>query len=257
ANDFFRMNTGNARHMIQIFGPPQTKELVDTAFHFIAISVRPFAAENPSAYQTNDGHLASPFVAHDVEREGTIFRDDKLRVIAAENTHYALMSAASRKQMRSYSYRFETAHGVIVFTGDTGPSDVVASLANGADVFVAEASSRDPEDLDRFVSLTATQNHWSPARTKAFGAHMQREHLDAASIGQLASKAHVGSVLLYHYRPRNKDDEAAYVSGVKKYFPGPVFASADLDRYCLDATHRKGSEATLMVNLCREQSPVH
>lgn len=257
ANDFFRLNSASARHRIQIFGPPQTKELVDTAFHFIAISVRPFAAANPSDYQTKDGQLASPFVAHEVERVGTIFRDDRIRVIAAENTHYALMPAASRKQMRSYSYRFETAHGVIVFTGDTGPSDAVASLANGADVFVAEASSRDPEGLDRFVSLMATQNHWSPGRTKDFRAHMQRQHLDAASIGQLASKAHVGSVLLYHYRPRNKDDEAAYISGVKKYFPGPVFASADLDRYCLDAPPGKGREATFMVNPCREQSPAH
>jgi ribonuclease BN (tRNA processing enzyme) len=257
ANDFFSLNSASARHMIQIFGPPQTKELVDTAFHFIAISVRPFAAQNPSAYKTNDGHLASPFVVHEVERVGTIFRDDRIRVIAAENTHYALMSVASRKQMKSYSYRFETAHGVIVFTGDTGPSDAVASLASGADVFVAEASSRDPEDLDRFVSLAATQNHWSPARTKAFHAHMQREHLDAASIGHLASKAHVGSVLLYHYRPQNKNDVAAYISGVKKYFAGPVFASADLDRYCLDATHGKGSGATFVVNPCREQSPAH
>lgn len=258
ANDFFSLNSASgAGHMIQIFGPPQTKELVDTAFHFIAISVRPFAAENPASYPSNNGHLASPFVVHEVERVGTIFRDDKIRVIAAENTHYALMSAASRKQMKSYSYRFETAHGVIVFTGDTGPSDAVASMAKDADVFVAEASSLDPEDLDRFVSLMAAQNQWSPARTKAFHAHMQREHLDAASIGKLASKAHVGSVLLYHYRPRDKNDVAAYISGVKTYFPGPVFASADLDRYCLVAITGKGSGAAFMVNPCREQSPAH
>jgi len=40
-------------------------------------------------------------------------------------------------------------------------------------------------------------------------------------------------VILYHYDPADKADQAAFVSGVRKYFSGPVFAPDDLDRYCL------------------------
>jgi cytidine deaminase len=43
-----------------------------------------------------------------------------IRVVAAENTHYALMPAESRQIMKSYCYGIETPHGLIVFTGDTG-----------------------------------------------------------------------------------------------------------------------------------------
>ena len=57
----------------------------------------------------------------------------RIRVTAAENTHYALMPPEDRKLLKSFSYRIETPHGAIVFTGDTAPSDAVARLAKGAD----------------------------------------------------------------------------------------------------------------------------
>jgi len=52
----------------------------------------------------------------------------------------------------------------------------------------------------------------------------------------MAAQAGVKSVVLYHYNPA---DPAAYVAAVKKNFSGPVFAPADLDRYCLHAIDRK------------------
>src|SRR5690242_12147347 len=151
ANDFVHTDLFGATVSFDIYGPPQTRELVDAAFHFITIGFRPFEAENPSASRAANGQFASPFVAHEFDQDGVIFRDNKIRVIATENSHYALMPLPQRAAFRSYSYRIETPHGVIVFTGDTGPSDAVARLAKGADVLVAEASSRDREDRDRFI----------------------------------------------------------------------------------------------------------
>jgi ribonuclease BN (tRNA processing enzyme) len=252
ANDFFRLrlNMAAAGQTIDIYGPPQTKELVDAAFRYISISFRPNAAENPPSYRMVNGEFASPFVTHEIEHEGVIFQDDKIRITAAENTHYALMSADLRQRMKSYSYRIETPHGSIVFTGDTGPSDVVAQLARGADVLVAEASYRDAVDLDRFVNSMAKQNHWPAGRIKAFRAHFQFEHLDSNAVGELASKAQVKSVLLYHYNPVDKADQAAYVNGVKNHFPGPVFASADLDRYCLGTSTDRQSPGARNLSRC-------
>mgnify|MGYP001557655682 CR=1 FL=1 len=229
ANDFFRQSLTGRPEPIDIYGPPQTKELVDAAFHFITVAFRPF--ENLP--QPTNGAYPSPFAAHEFDRDGLVFKDDKIRVTAAENTHYALMPPQRREAFKSYAYRIETPHGVIVFTGDTGPSGAVAHLARGADVLVAEANNGNPEDVEKAVASMAARSHWSPAQAKNFRAHFQVEHLDTHEIGQLAAQAKVKAVLLYHYVPQNKADQAAYVAGVRTAFSGPVFAPDDLDRYCL------------------------
>src|SRR6185312_8595480 len=128
ANDFFRQHTVGRPERINIYGPPQTKELVDAAFHFITVALRPFENIPPRA----NGSYPSPFVTHEFDRDGVVFQDDKIRVTAAENSHYALMPPQRRRQFKSFSYRIETPHGIIVFTGDTGPSEAVERLARGA-----------------------------------------------------------------------------------------------------------------------------
>ncbi|HKR30106.1 MAG TPA: MBL fold metallo-hydrolase [Terriglobales bacterium] len=247
ANDYFRLGLARSTPSIHIYGPPQTKELVDAAFRYITITVRPFASENPSDFHVVNGEFASPFVAHEIDHEGVIFQDDKIRVIAAENTHYTLMPAEDRKHLKSFSYRFETPHGAIVFTGDTASSDAVARLAKGSDVLLAEVSYRDAEDLDQTVTAMAARTHATPERTKTFRSHFEFEHLDTKAVGELASKAQVKSVLLYHYNPADKADEAAFVSGAKRYFPGPVFAPADLDRYCLGLSGKSNDNTRILA----------
>jgi len=245
ANDFFLERPTATDNYIEIYGPPQTRELVDAAFRFITVGFRPFAAENPAGFRIVNGQFANPFVTHEFNRDGPVFRDNKISVTAAENSHYALMPNHQREELKSYSYRIETPHGVIVFTGDTGPSEAVARLAKGADLLVAEASSRDSADLNRLIKSMTAQMHWSAQRAQRFRAHFQFEHLDTSSIGELATKAGVKTVLLYHYDPEDKVDQAAYVNGVKKHFSGQVFAPDDLDRYCMN---------TGIVGRCPRQS---
>ncbi len=229
ANDFFRQSVAGRPEPINIYGPPQTKELVDAAFHFITVGFRPF--EN--LLLPVNGSYQSPFVTHEFDRDGVIFQDDEIRVTAAENSHYALMPPQRRAQFKSFSYRIETPHGVIVFTGDTGPSEALERLTRGADVLVAEANNRDPQDVEKVTGAMAARSHWSSEQAKAFRAHFEVEHLDTNEIGHLAAKAQVKAVLLYHYVPQNKADQAAYVTGVRTAFSGQVFAPDDLDRYCL------------------------
>lgn len=235
-DDFFMLNLRGATASIGIYGPPQTRELVDASFHFVTVAARPFAVENPETYPPMAaGQFPSPFKVHEFGRDGLIYQDDKIRVTAAENSHYALMSAQERKTFKSYSYRIETPYGTIVLTGDTGPSDAVTRLAHGADVLIAEADAVNAADRDRFIEMMASRNHWTAERKRGFRAHFVSEHLDTGEIGQMASRAHVRSVILYHYDPSSRADQAAHVSGVKQYFGGPVFAPDDLDRYCMSA----------------------
>jgi len=192
-----------------------------------------FAAEKPGFQLGQPNHgLTSPFVAHEVDGDGIVYRDDKIQITAAENSHYALMPAQFRAHFKSYSYRIQTPHGVVVFTGDTGPSDAVVKLAMGADVLVSEVEESSDE-LREFIDQMAARNHWPAARKQQFAAHMEKEHLTVDSLGELASKAQVQSVLFYHYDPQNKAEQQARVAAMKKYFHGAVMAPMDLERFCL------------------------
>ncbi|HET7346195.1 MAG TPA: MBL fold metallo-hydrolase [Acidobacteriaceae bacterium] len=243
ANDYFHLDLASDTRKIQIYGPPETSELVEAAFHTISIPFAVFAAEKPGFQpeRPNRG-LTSPFVAHEIEGEGVVYRDDKIEITAAENSHYTLMPAQLRAHFKSDSYRIQTPHGVVVFTGDTGPSDAVVNLAKGADVLVAEVEES-LDELRGFIDRMAVQNHWTPARKEEFAAHMEKEHLTVDSLGELASKAQVGSVVFYHYDPENKADQQARVAAMKKYFHGPVLAPMDLDRFCLSKDEAQAGTA--------------
>lgn len=243
ANDYFRLDFTSDTRKINIYGPPQTSELVEAALHYISIPFEVFAAEKPGFQLGRPNHgLTNPFVAHDVDGQGVVYRDDKIQITAAENSHYALMPEQFRAHFKSYSYRIQTPHGVVVFTGDTGPSDAVLKLAMGADVLVAEVEESSDE-LRGFIDKVAAQNHWPPARKQEFTAHMEKEHLTVDSLGELASKAQVQSVLFYHYDPENKADQQARVATMKKYFRGTVLAPNDLDRFCLSRDQAQSEKA--------------
>ena len=248
-NDYFHLDLAADARKINIYGPPSTSELVDAAVHYISIPFEVFAAEKPGFQLGRPNHgLASPFVAHEIDGEGVVYRDDKIEITAAENSHYALMPAQFRAHFKSYSYRIQTPHGVVVFTGDTGPSDAVAKLATGADVLVAEVEES-LDELHAFVDQMAAQNHWPPARKQQFAAHMEKEHLTVDSLGELAAKAQVRSVLFYHYDPQGEAEKQARVAAMKKYFHGPVLAPEDLDRFCLS---KDGAQSKL--ELCGQSA---
>lgn len=234
ANDFWRGQSPGAARTMNIYGPPETAEFVKAALNYINIPFGIFEAEG-----LRGSVSADHFEAHEISKDGAVYRDDKIRVIAAENSHYTLIPAGFRARMKSYSYRFETPYGVIVFTGDTGPSDAVARLAKGADVLVTEAGFPDRAQAVRFANAVSAQHHWSPERTRIFREHMTREHLVPEEVGELATQARVKCVILHHFDYKNP----ARAAGVKKYYSGPVFAGADLQRYCLGAGTGKGAAA--------------
>ena len=243
ANDYFHLDLASDTRKINIYGPPQTSELVDAAIRYISIPFEVFAAEKPGFQLGRPNHgMTSPFVAHEVDSEGVIYHDDKIQITAAENSHYALMPAQFRAHFKSYAYRIQTPHGVVVFSGDTGPSDAVVKLATGADVLVAEVEEG-LDDLRTFIDHMAVQNHWSPARKQEFAAHMEKEHLTVDTLGELASKAQVESLLFYHYNPQDKAEQQARVAAVKRYFHGPVLAPLDLDRFCLSKNEAQSEKA--------------
>lgn len=215
---------------VQIYGPPATEFLTHTALDYLSVSERIFRAGVPQLPQA-----AAMFQAHDIDRDGQFFADDKVRVTAAENTHYHFKSSdAATGQDRSYSYRFDTQQGSVVFTGDTGPSDAVIALARNADVLVSEVCdcAEDP------AGQTASAKPGSLAPTPLAEAeifHMIHEHVTPEDVGKIAAAAHVKTVVLTHFVPGedSQTDMSAFTAGVKKYFSGTVIAGSDLFEYDL------------------------
>ncbi|MCF8210414.1 MAG: MBL fold metallo-hydrolase [Rhodoferax sp.] len=205
---------------MRFYGPASTSTLVQAAQGFLAVSERIFRAGVPMA------PVAGRFEGHDIAGPGEVFRDDRIVVTAVENSHYMGANAnAAAAADKSYSYRFDTPGRSIVFCGDTGPSDALATLAKNADVLVCEVN-----DLEASMKEIATTMRLPPLVLKAVRMHMERQHITPEQIGQLAQKSNVKSVVLTHYAPGldGETDLGKYTDGVRKYYSGTVIAGRDL-----------------------------
>ena len=115
------------RTPIDIYGPPGTEALVRGAIQYLTPNAEIRWSEGKRT------PMASIFHGHDVA-PGMVFQDEAVKVMAVENTHFHFTSGSpGYGKYKSYSYRFETPGRVVVFTGDTGPSDALTELAKGAD----------------------------------------------------------------------------------------------------------------------------
>jgi len=214
----------NRTQPIQVYGPPGTERLVAAAVQYFSLS---------SEIRIADGGCSVPiaqvFVGHDVG-VGKVYRDGNIKVIAVENTHFDFhQGGAAGGKAKSYSYRFEAPDRVIVFTGDTGPSDAVTELAAGADLLVAEVNSirdRMQAMIDDGRWQAMTEQERSRRVHQATQAHLTPE-----AIGKMAKQASVGTVVLTHltYRPPPHTEQyTPWAEEVKKHFPGAVIVAEDL-----------------------------
>jgi ribonuclease BN (tRNA processing enzyme) len=175
--------------------------------------------------------MADLFHGHDVA-PGLVYQDANVKVTAAENTHFNFPQGSPPfGKYKSYSYRFETPGRVVVFTGDTGPSDALVELARGADMLVTEVTSTD--DIIEVFKRTGAWQAKTPDEQAGWIRHMHEEHVTPEDVGKMAAKAGVKSVVLTHLGPTvdPEDDYKRYADGVKKVYSGPVAIAKDLMRF--------------------------
>jgi ribonuclease BN (tRNA processing enzyme) len=210
---------------INVYGPPGTEGLVKAAVQYLN-----YDAE----IRISDGSRTTPiekvFVGHDAGT-GAIYQDANIKVVAAENTHFHFPAGSpGYGKYKSYSYRFETADRVIVFTGDTGASDAVTELARNADVLVTEVVS-----VDDVKEARVRDGRWqamSDREQKEYIRHMVEEHLTPAQIGEMATRANVKTVVISHLTPRpDSDDYTPWADEVRKHFAGQVLIAEDLKEF--------------------------
>jgi ribonuclease BN (tRNA processing enzyme) len=122
------------------------------------------------------------------------------------------------------AYRFDTPHGSVVFSGDTGPCDNVVRLAQGADILVHEV-------ID--VDALAERLHRLP-NGDAVRQHLARAHSSPAQVGEIATRAGVKTLVLSHLVPGDLEpSEEEWEEDVRPHFAGEVLCGVDLDELAL------------------------
>ena len=125
----------------------------------------------------------------------------------------------------AFGFRFDTPHGSIAFSGDTGPCDNVVRLADGADILVHEVIDVDRlfERLSRLPNSAAVRNHLAAA------------HSSPEQVGDVATRARVTRLVLSHLVPGDGDpSDEEWVARVRPHFDGEIVCGADLDEHSLE-----------------------
>src|SRR5574337_344453 len=207
---------------IDVYGPPGTTALVQGAIQYFTGNAEIRWAEGRRT------PLGDVFVGHDVE-PGMVYQDANVRVTAVENSHFHIPKGSPfYGRYKSYAYRFETPGRVIVFTGDTGPSEAVTQLAQGADVLVSEVGS--PEDVKNTLIKNGAWQSMTEEQQTSLMRHIREEHLTPQEVGKMAARARVKTVVLTHLLPTvdENDDYQRFVPVVQTYFSGRVLVAKDL-----------------------------
>jgi ribonuclease BN (tRNA processing enzyme) len=213
----------NRTKPVTVMGPPGTAATMNGVIQFLTVS---------SEIRMSDGTKTVPaakvFSGTDTGT-GDIFKDANVKVTAAENTHFNFPTGSpGYGKYKSYSYRFETADRVVVFSGDTGPSVALTELAKGADLLVTEVTSVEEAKEQRIKN--GQWQRMTPAEQEGYIRHMRQEHITPEEIGKMATRAGVKTVVLTHLPSTTdpKDEYKRYGDEVQKQFSGKVLVAKDL-----------------------------
>jgi len=136
-----------------------------------------------------------------------VFDDGVVRVRAVAVTHGRAIPALG--------YRFDTADGSVVFSGDTTVNDDLIALAQGADILVHQVAD-----------LGYLERH---GFTGAALERMAALHTDVTQVGGVAERAGVRELILSHYLPAEPDavTDAQWAERARRGFSGKTTAGRD------------------------------
>jgi ribonuclease BN (tRNA processing enzyme) len=136
-----------------------------------------------------------------------VFSDGAVRVTAVAVTHGRAVPA--------FAYRFDTADGSVVFSGDTTVNGDLIALAQGADILVHQVAD-----------LGYLQRH---GITGAALERMAALHTDVTEVGSVAERARARELILSHYLPADPAaiTEAEWAQRAGQGFSGTTTAGHD------------------------------
>jgi ribonuclease BN (tRNA processing enzyme) len=117
----------------------------------------------------------------------------------------------------AFAFRFETDDGAVVFSGDTGPSNNLITLAEGVNILVEVIVS---ERINRVLPEPRT-----PAQ-EAIRQHSLNAHTPVEEVGKIAEAAQASILVLNHIVPGNA--RAEDLARAQHGFSGQVVIGEDL-----------------------------
>ncbi len=207
------------------YGPYGTANLIEAAVSLLRTNVEIRTAD--------EGRMVDPrqqFHGHDSPATATpvqMFKDDRIRVTAVENTHYPARSKA-RMPHRSLALRIDSKQRSIVFCGDTAYSANVVGLARAADLFVCEIL--DPTVMQQMRERAAADA--AAGNPNNIYRHIAETHSSPADVARMAAEAKVKTVVLNHQVPGAAGSlgypVTGFIDAVREGFGGEVVVGQDL-----------------------------
>jgi ribonuclease BN (tRNA processing enzyme) len=220
-------------HAIDVYGPDRpgptpgnqvpTRSIGDVTTDFLDANAYELATR-PGNAQVNV-HLLDPGVVSTALNVAPpmspfkVMEDENVRVTATLVDHPPMAP--------SYAFRFDTADGSVVFSGDTGPSQNLITLAKGADVLVHEAF-----DLA-----------WLSANAPALVTPFEAAHTPSTSVGLVAAAAGVRTLVLSHLVPGDPRavPDSRWLAAARSNYGGRVVVGHDLAEVRLPAAAARPS----------------
>jgi ribonuclease BN (tRNA processing enzyme) len=190
---------------------PSSADLVESilagyAYH---LNVMPLDAHMPDAGALVRGiDIRLPVRTEGVAQVPVVvFEDSVVRITAVAVTHGRAVPALA--------YRFDTADGSIVFSGDTTANDDLIALAQVADILVHQVA--DLGYLERHGTGSAEL------------ARMAALHTDVTEVGGVAERARARELILSHYLPADPEaiTDADWAKRAGQGFSGKTTAGRD------------------------------
>jgi ribonuclease BN (tRNA processing enzyme) len=143
---------------------------------------------------------------------------DAIEVYEDENVEVRAILVPHPPTFPSFAYRFDSADGSVVFSGDTTVSPNLIKLARGADILVHEV-------MDRAWVESRFEPPLDPLQ-RASVHHLLASHTTIEQVGGVAERAGVGTLVLTHLVPG--DNPQSRWLEVKDAFTGHLVVGEDL-----------------------------
>ncbi|GAB3295806.1 MBL fold metallo-hydrolase [Epidermidibacterium keratini] len=151
---------------------------------------------------------------------------DPIEIYADENVRVSAILVDHRPIFPAYAFRFDTADGSVVISGDTGVCANLVKISEGADILLHECL--DMAWIDSMMG-PQTQN-FDPFLRQ----HMVAAHTSIEQVGLQAERAGVGTLVLTHLVPANAPDEL-FEAAAADFPSGRLIVGHDLMRFGLRA----------------------
>ena len=185
---------------LEVYGPKGIKAMTEHVLKAyqedISIRLRGGEPSNKTGYNV---------VAREI-KPGVVYKDENVTVKAFLVSHGSWGEA--------YGYRFEAPDRTIVISGDCSPSSSVIENCNGCDVLIHEVYSQ--------TGFATRPPEWQK--------YHSRYHTSSRELGELATKARPGLLILYHQLFWGTSEEDL-VKEVRAVYAGKVVSGRDLDVY--------------------------